>query len=62
VCLKRFNGSEDTAEFREGGATVTITRLHRATPPLTGTFDVEINGDRAEGKSFQNNPKQLKFL
>lgn len=45
------NSSEDTTEFREGAATVTVTRPHRATPPLTGTFDVQIYGGRAEGSS-----------
>lgn len=44
------NSSKDTAEFMEGGATVTITRPHRASPPLNGTFDVEIFGGRATGK------------
>lgn len=39
------------AEFREGAATVTITRPHRASPPLNGTFDVEMHGGRAEGTS-----------
>lgn len=45
------NSSEDVAEYKEGAATVSITRLHRATPPLNGTFDVEIYGGRAEGSS-----------
>lgn len=39
------------AEYVDGATTVNITRLHRATPPLQGTFDVEIFGDRAEGSS-----------
>ena len=43
------NSSEDTAEYREGGAIVTVTRPHRATPPLSGTFDVEFENSRAEG-------------
>lgn len=45
------NSSEDMAEFSEGAATVSITRPHRATPPLNGTLDVEIYGGRAEGNS-----------
>lgn len=44
------NSREDAAEFGDGAAAVSITRLHRATPPLNGTFDVEIYGGRAEGK------------
>ena len=46
---KVSNHSEDTVEYKEGAATVTVTRLDRATPPLNGTFDVEIYGGRAEG-------------
>lgn len=37
------------AEYTDGATTVNVTRLHRATPPLQGTFDVEIFGGRAEG-------------
>lgn len=37
------------AEYMDGATTVNVTRLHRATPPLQGTFDVEIFGGRAEG-------------
>ncbi|KAA0710212.1 Fibrocystin-L Polycystic kidney and hepatic disease 1-like protein 1 [Triplophysa tibetana] len=35
--------------FLQDNATVTITRPQKATPPLTGTFDVEIFGRRVEG-------------
>uniref|UniRef100_A0A3B4U1D6 PKHD1 like 1, tandem duplicate 2 n=1 Tax=Seriola dumerili TaxID=41447 RepID=A0A3B4U1D6_SERDU len=59
--LQMSNSSEDTAEFREGAATVTIARLHRATPPLNGTFDVEIYGGRAEGLSVDISEKDLKY-
>lgn len=45
------DSSEDMAEYTQGAATVNITRLHRATPRLNGTFDVEIYGGRAEGSS-----------
>ena len=48
------NSSEDSAEFSEGAANVSITRPHRATPPLNGTFDAEIYGGRAEGNSDGN--------
>lgn len=43
------NSSEDMADYSEGGAIVTVTRPHRATPPLSGTFDVEFENSRAEG-------------
>ncbi|XP_069372727.1 PKHD1 like 1, tandem duplicate 1 [Paralichthys olivaceus] len=59
--LQMSNSSEDTAEFREGAANVTITRLHRASPPLNGTFDVEIYGGRAEGLSVDISEEDLKY-
>ncbi|KAI3358131.1 hypothetical protein L3Q82_003134 [Scortum barcoo] len=59
--LQVVNSSEDTAEFMEGAATVTITRPHRASPPLNGTFDVEMHGDRAEGLSVDISEEDLKY-
>ncbi|XP_045915057.1 PKHD1 like 1, tandem duplicate 1 [Micropterus dolomieu] len=59
--LQMSNNSEDTAEFREGAATVTIIRPHRATPPLNGTFNVEIYGSRAEGLSVDISAADLKY-
>ncbi|XP_039978517.1 PKHD1 like 1, tandem duplicate 1 [Xiphias gladius] len=59
--LQMSNSSEDMAEFREGAATVTITRPHRATPPLNGTFDVEIYGGRAGGLSVDISEEDLKY-
>ncbi|XP_035537797.1 PKHD1 like 1, tandem duplicate 1 [Morone saxatilis] len=59
--LQMSNSSEDMAEFRQGAATVTITRPHRATPPLNGTFDVEIYGGRAEGLSVDISEEDLKY-
>lgn len=59
--LQMSNSSEDTAEFSEGAATVTIARRHRATPPLRGTFDVEIYGDRAEGLPVDISEEELKY-
>lgn len=38
------------AEYMDGATTVNITHLHKATPPLQGTFDVEFFGGRAEGR------------
>ncbi|XP_056153970.1 fibrocystin-L-like [Lampris incognitus] len=55
------NSTEDMAEFREGATTVTITRPHRATPPLNGTFDVEIYGGRVEGLSVDISEADLKY-
>ncbi|KAJ3609756.1 hypothetical protein NHX12_024267 [Muraenolepis orangiensis] len=49
---KLSNSTEDMAEYRVGGAKVSVSRSDRATPPLTGTFDVEIYGGSAEGLSW----------
>ncbi|XP_030597029.1 PKHD1 like 1, tandem duplicate 1 [Archocentrus centrarchus] len=59
--LQMSNSSEDMAEFTEGAATVTITRPHRASPPLNGTFDAEIYGGRAEGLSVDISEEDLKY-
>uniref|UniRef100_G3NDK3 PKHD1 like 1 n=1 Tax=Gasterosteus aculeatus aculeatus TaxID=481459 RepID=G3NDK3_GASAC len=59
--LPMSNSREDAAEFGDGAAAVSITRLHRATPPLNGTFDVEIYGGRAEGLSVDISQEDLKF-
>uniref|UniRef100_A0A3Q3K5H6 Polycystic kidney and hepatic disease 1 (autosomal recessive)-like 1 n=1 Tax=Monopterus albus TaxID=43700 RepID=A0A3Q3K5H6_MONAL len=59
--MQMSSSSEDMAEFSQGAATVTITRPHRATPPLKGTFDVEIYGGRAEGLSVDISEKDLKY-
>lgn len=48
------NGSEDTASYVDGAATANITRLHRATPPLTGTFGAEIYRSGVEGSSHRH--------
>ncbi|XP_053190049.1 fibrocystin-L-like [Scomber japonicus] len=63
ICFlqKMSNSSEDMAEFKEGAATATITRAHRATPPLNGTFDVEIFGGRAEGLSVDISQEDMKY-
>ncbi|XP_039677098.1 fibrocystin-L-like [Perca fluviatilis] len=59
--LEMSNSSEDMAEYREGAATIRITRPHRATPPLNGTFDVGIYGGRAEGLPVDISEKDLKY-
>ncbi|XP_024857831.1 fibrocystin-L isoform X2 [Kryptolebias marmoratus] len=59
--LRMSNSSEDSAQFVEGGASVTVARPHRATPPLNGTFDVEVYGDRAEGLSVDISEEDLKY-
>nr|XP_055075552.1 fibrocystin-L-like [Misgurnus anguillicaudatus] len=46
---KMPNSTEDLMIQHQENATVTITRLHKASPPLTGTFDVLVSGQRIEG-------------
>ncbi|XP_056597030.1 fibrocystin-L-like [Triplophysa dalaica] len=46
---KLENRTEDLLIQSQDNATVTITRPQKATPPLTGTFNVEIFGRRVEG-------------
>ncbi|CAF94002.1 unnamed protein product, partial [Tetraodon nigroviridis] len=58
---KVLHSSDDMAEYMDGATTVNITRLSRATPPLQGTFDVEIFGGRAEGLSVGINEEDLKY-
>uniref|UniRef100_A0A667XGZ1 PKHD1 like 1, tandem duplicate 2 n=1 Tax=Myripristis murdjan TaxID=586833 RepID=A0A667XGZ1_9TELE len=59
--LQMSNSSEDMAEFTNGDVTVTVTRPNKATPPLNGTFDVEIYGTRVEGLSVDISEDDLKF-
>ncbi|XP_043994771.1 fibrocystin-L-like isoform X2 [Gambusia affinis] len=59
--MQMSNSSEDVAEFVSGGATVTVTRPHRATPPLSGTFDVEVSSGQAEGLPVDVSAEDLKF-
>nr|XP_061786823.1 fibrocystin-L-like [Nerophis lumbriciformis] len=59
--LLRTNSSEDSAAFQEGSAIVTVARPHRATPPLNGTFGVEMNGQRVEGLSVDISQEDLKY-
>uniref|UniRef100_A0A3B5MPL8 G8 domain-containing protein n=1 Tax=Xiphophorus couchianus TaxID=32473 RepID=A0A3B5MPL8_9TELE len=47
--------------FMQVCATVTVTRPHRATPPLSGTFDVEMYSGRAEGLPVDVSAEDLKF-
>ncbi|XP_011607160.2 fibrocystin-L isoform X2 [Takifugu rubripes] len=59
--MQLLNNSDDMAEYMEGATTVNITRLHRATPPLQGTFDVEIFGGQAQGLSVDIDENDLKY-
>ncbi|XP_054620387.1 fibrocystin-L-like isoform X2 [Dunckerocampus dactyliophorus] len=59
--LQRINTSGDMAVFQEGGAIITVTRTHRATPPLTGTFAVEMHEQCIEGVSVDISQEDLKY-
>uniref|UniRef100_A0A3Q2YMV4 PKHD1 like 1, tandem duplicate 1 n=1 Tax=Hippocampus comes TaxID=109280 RepID=A0A3Q2YMV4_HIPCM len=51
---KMSNSSEDMSEFQEGAARITVTRIHKATPAINGTFDVEMHGQRIEVEVYIN--------
>ncbi|XP_075995316.1 PKHD1 like 1, tandem duplicate 1 [Genypterus blacodes] len=57
--LQMTNSSADMAEFNQGAAT--ITRPNRATPPLNGTFDLEIYGHRIEDLKPDISEMDLKY-
>ncbi|XP_030003200.1 fibrocystin-L-like [Sphaeramia orbicularis] len=59
--LQLNDSGEDTREFVQGGANVTVTRLHRATPPLNGTFDVIAYGGRAENLPVDISVEDMKY-
>jgi len=50
VQQKMPNRTGDLLIQSQGNATVTIMRPQKASPPLTGTFNVEFLGRRVEGK------------
>ncbi|XP_072562121.1 PKHD1 like 1, tandem duplicate 1 [Paramormyrops kingsleyae] len=59
--LQVTNHSEDMAKFEDGNASVTVTRLSRASPPLSGTFDLEINGNRLQGLAVDVTAEDLRY-
>nr|XP_055075555.1 fibrocystin-L-like [Misgurnus anguillicaudatus] len=58
---KLQNSTEDLLIQRQENATVTITRLQKASPPLTGTFDVAIFGQHIKGLPVDISAADLKF-
>lgn len=48
---KMSDNSEDTASYVDGPTVANITRLDKATPPLSGTFSAGIYGGVAEGSA-----------
>ncbi|KAK7898488.1 hypothetical protein WMY93_019341 [Mugilogobius chulae] len=59
--MQKTKDGEDMGEFTEGAAKVTVTRPHRATPPLNGTFAVEMYDNRVEDLSIEINEEDLKY-
>ncbi|KPP78019.1 fibrocystin-L-like, partial [Scleropages formosus] len=59
--LQVFNSSGDVAMFGYGGAGVTITRLQKASPPLSGTFDVEIYSTSIKGLPVDITAEDLQY-
>ncbi|KAJ0054901.1 hypothetical protein NL108_007111 [Boleophthalmus pectinirostris] len=59
--IQKTKSEEDMGTFSDGTAKVTVTRPHKATPPLNGTFDVEMYGGRVEGLSIDINEEDLKY-
>lgn len=59
--MQMTNSSEDMTEFTDGAAAATITRLHKATPPLNGTFDLEIYGSHVEELSINISEEDLMY-
>nr|XP_055075128.1 fibrocystin-L-like [Misgurnus anguillicaudatus] len=58
---KMPNSTEDLMIQHQDNAKITITRLYKASPPLTGTFDVLIFGQRVEGLPVDINAVDLKY-
>ncbi|RXN34425.1 fibrocystin-L isoform X1 [Labeo rohita] len=60
--LKKMpNRTEDRLIQSQGNATVNITRPQKASPPLTGTFDVEFSGRRVEGLAVDISAADLRY-
>ncbi|XP_068189914.1 fibrocystin-L-like [Antennarius striatus] len=57
----RFFQNSSSVQYTEGAATITISRLHAATPPPHGTFDVNIFGDVATGLPVNISATDLKY-
>nr|XP_055075131.1 fibrocystin-L-like [Misgurnus anguillicaudatus] len=55
------NRTEDLLIQRQQNAIVTITRLHKANPPLNGTFDVSFFGRRVKGLPVNISAADLQF-
>ncbi|KAI5091821.1 fibrocystin-L precursor, partial [Silurus meridionalis] len=59
--LQKKTTSQDMLVLAQDTATVTVTRLQRASPPLKGTFSVEIFGQIVKDLSVNINEDDLKY-
>ncbi|XP_076157842.1 PKHD1 like 1, tandem duplicate 1 [Alosa pseudoharengus] len=60
--LQGISGNlSDSVAYAQGGAKVTVTRTQSASPPLNGTFDIEIYGRRVEGLPVDISAQDLKY-
>ncbi|XP_076865903.1 fibrocystin-L-like isoform X2 [Brachyhypopomus gauderio] len=55
------NWTEDTSVFALGNATVSVQRTQKASPPLSGSFSVEIFGQRVEGLATDISAQDLQY-
>ncbi|NP_001123871.1 PKHD1 like 1, tandem duplicate 2 isoform 1 precursor [Danio rerio] len=58
---KMPNSTVDLLIQSQGNATVTVMRPQKASPPLTGTFDVEVFGRRVEGLTIDISAADLQY-
>ncbi|KAM9824037.1 PKHD1 like 1, tandem duplicate 1 [Neosynchiropus ocellatus] len=59
--MQEMEQTEDMASFNTGEASVNITYVNMASPPLKGTFDIEFAGGRAEGVPVDIGEEDLKY-
>ncbi|XP_062385127.1 fibrocystin-L-like [Sardina pilchardus] len=60
--LQGMHGNmSDSEAYTQGSAKVTVTRTQKASPPLKGTFDIEIYGRRVEGLAVDISAEDLKY-
>ncbi|KAK1784753.1 hypothetical protein P4O66_003426 [Electrophorus voltai] len=52
---------EDTLAFAQDNATVSVERVQKASPPLNGSFNVEIFGQRVEGLATDISTQDLQY-
>ncbi|TSK31508.1 Fibrocystin-L [Bagarius yarrelli] len=59
--MERINSNKDMLVLAQDTVTVTVTRLQEASPPLTGTFSVEIFGQTVKDLPVDISADNLKY-